>query len=310
LALIVDSNPEVARAAGLECGVPYHTDPLVALRDPAIEAVEICTASDSHAALISAAAAAGKAIFCEKPIALSLEDADAALATVAAAAVPLQIGHMRRFDPAYQEAKRIIDAGEIGRPFSFRSASLDGGISPSREFLARCGGIMVDVALHDFDLARWLMGDEVVEVHATGAVVLHETLREFNDVDIAVISLRFARGGIGVVQVSHTAVYGYDIATEVGGERGAVRAGELRYNDVWHYGPSGRVSHDTVPGFHERFAHAYLTELIDFVQAVREGVPPAMSGGNARAALAIAIAARTSLQEGRTVRLDEMMPRR
>lgn len=306
LELVVDVDEEVARAGGTLCDTPYATDPRAALAEPGIEAVEICTASDTHADLIVAAAQAGKAIFCEKPIALSLADADRALAAVEDAGVPLQIGFMRRYDPAYREAKRLIDEGRIGRPLTFRSASLDGVISPSRHFLERCGGIFVDVALHDFDLARWLMHDDVVEVHATGAVLVHEILREVDDVDNAVATLRFASGGIGMVQVSHTAIHGYDISTEVLGASGGVRAGELRHTDVWRYDGAGRVSHDIVPNFPDRFAAAYLQELIDFATSVREGRSPLAGGVDARAALAIALAARRSLQEGRTVQVSEM----
>jgi scyllo-inositol 2-dehydrogenase (NAD+) len=303
LALVVDADPLAAQRTGERLGVPYATSIEAALDDRAIDALEICTASDSHADDTAAAARAGKAIFCEKPIALSLEDADRALAAVAEAGVYLQIGHMRRFDPAYREAKRLIDEGRIGRPIVFRAASLDASISPSRDFLARCGGIFLDVALHDFDLARWLMGDEVVEVHATGAVLVHEVLREVDDVDTAITTLRFASGAIGVVQTSHTAAYGYDIATEVTGERGAVRAGDLRQSDVWRFDREGRVSHDIWSSFPERFGAAYLQELVEFVACVREGRPSPMSGADARAALAIALAARQSLHEGRAVQV-------
>jgi len=132
---------------------------------------------------------------------------------------------------------------------------------------------------------------------------VHQVLREVNDVDNAVATLRFSRGGLGVVQASHTAVYGYDIITEVTGNRGAVRAGDLRRNDVWMYGPDGRVSHDTVPNFPERFGGAYLNELIDFVDCVRTGRTPLVGGHDARAALAVAIAARTSLHENRPVKV-------
>lgn len=303
LAMVVDTNHDVARAMGEELGVPSATDPDVAFADPSIDAVEICTASDSHAGLIVAAARAGKAIFCEKPIALNLEDADRALAAVEAAGVPLQIGLMRRYDPAYLEARRLIAAGSIGRPIVFRAVSLDGTISPSREFLVRCGGIFLDVALHDFDLARWLMDDEVVEVRAEGDVLMHEALREVGDVDTAFVTLRFAKGALGLVQVSHTAAYGYDISTEVSGTEGAVRAGELRHTDVWRFDGEGRVSHDIVPSFPERFAAAYLAELADFVACVREGRAPAATGRAARAALAIALAARQSLRDSASVRL-------
>lgn len=303
LAVVVDVNEEAARHAGALCGVPYSTDYAAVLADDSIAAVEICTATDNHPEAIVAAARAGKHIFCEKPIALDLDSADRAIAAAGKAGVLLQIGFMRRYDPAYQEARRLIDAGRIGRPYAFRSASLDGSISPSRDFLERNGGIFLDVSIHDFDLARWLMGDEVVEVYAMGGVLQHAILREVGDVDHAVATLRFAGGGIGVVEASHSAVYGYDIATEVSGERGAVRAGELRQHDVWYYDAEGRVSHDVYPNFPQRFGQAYLQELIDFVACVRESKTPLVGGADARAALAIAIAARQSLQEGRPVRL-------
>lgn len=303
LAVIVDVDEEAARRAGTLCGVTYTTDYAAVLADESIVAVEICTATDSHAEMIEAAARAGKHIFCEKPIALSLADADRAIAATEKAGVMLQIGFMRRYDPSYREAKRLIDSGQIGQPLTFRSSSRDRGISPSRDFLERCGGIFVDVSLHDFDLARWMMGDEVEDVTAMGAVLVHHVLREVNDVDNAVATLRFAGGGIGVVEASHTAVYGYDIATEVYGEKGAVRADQLRYTNVWHYDAEGRVSHDITPHFHERFAVAYLQELIEFIECVREGRTPLSGGRDARAALAVALAARQSLHEGQTMRV-------
>lgn len=303
LRAVVDIDEDLARRAGGLCDVPHTTDYRAVLADETIAAVEICTPTDTHADLIVAAAEAGKDIFCEKPIALTLADTDRAVAAVEGAGVLLQIGFMRRYDPAYQEARRLIDADRIGRPLTFRGASLDGSISPSRDFLARCGGIFLDVSIHDFDLARWLMGDEVVAVYATGAVLVHEALREVGDIDNAVATLRFAGGGIGVVQVSHTAVYGYDIATEVSGERGAVRTDALRGHDVWLYDAGGRVAHDTVPGFPERFAAAYLAELVDWVECIRERRAPLVGGADARAALAVALAARQSLWDGQPVRV-------
>lgn len=305
LVLVVDGDPAVARAVGERLGVRWDSDPGGAFGDPEIDAVVISTASDSHASLIVAAASAGKATFCEKPIALNLADADRAIAAVKRAGVPLQIGFMRRYDPAYTEAKQLIMSGQIGTALTFRAASLDGSISTSRDFLERCGGIMLDVALHDFDLARWLMDDEVVEVYATGAVLVHQVLRDIGDVDNAAVTLRFSKGGIGIVQVSHTAVYGYDIATEVIGTAGAVRAGELRRTDLWHFSGDGRVRHDTMPSFLERFAPAYRQELAAFAIAVRNGNSPQPSGHDGRAALAVALAARRSLGAGHPIRVEE-----
>lgn len=306
LRVVVDIDPDLARKAGEACGVDHTTDVDSVLSDSEITAVEICTATDTHADLIVAAAHAGKHIFCEKPIAVTLPDADRAVQAAREANVLLQIGFMRRYDPSFREAKRLIDAGHIGTPVSFRSQSSDGLISPSRDFLARNGGIFLDVGVHDFDMARWMMNDEVVSVYATGAVLVHQVLREFNDVDHGVALLHFQRGGIGIVQVNHTGMYGYDIVTEVGGDRATVRAGDVRDHAVWLYDSQGRVSHDTIPNFPERFAAAYLEELIEFVRCVQHNEEPDCTGEDARAALAISLAARQSLREGHAVVLGPL----
>src|SRR6266581_9038418 len=190
---------------------------------PELDAVVIATPTSTHYDLVIAAAAAGKAIFCEKPLALTLEETYAALEAVARADVPLQIGFMRRFDAGYQKAKTLIDGGLIGSPVTFKSLSRD-PFCPRSEYAspAQSGGLIFDMAIHDFALARWLIGSEVERVTAEGALLVCKDLEAVGDIDNALINLRFMSGALGNVEVSRNAFYGYDIRTEILGSEGAV----------------------------------------------------------------------------------------
>ena len=231
LAAVADPDP-VARAAvkselspGL--GVPIATaEPGDIFGRADIDAVIIATPTSTHAELVVAAAQAGKAIFCEKPLALSLEQTHAALAAVEHAGVLLQVGFMRRFDPAYQQARALIDAGRIGRPITFKAVGRDPSCPPL-EYAnpAHSGGLVLDMGIHDFDLARWLMSSEVERVSAEGALLVCDEFSKVGDIDNAVINLRFASGALGNVEVSRNARYGYDVWTEVLGTEGAVIVG-------------------------------------------------------------------------------------
>src|SRR6201981_733058 len=185
-----------------------------------VDAVIICTPTDTHAALIEAAAETGKAVFCEKPVALDLTRTQQALATVAEKGVPFQIGFQRRFDSGYAEAKRRIEAGVLGRLDQFRTVGRDPA-PPPREYLAQSGGLVLDQTIYELDITRFLMGD-VTEVNAWGSVRFHRDADELGDIDTATTLLRFASGALGVVENSRRAVYGYDIVTEVFGENGKI----------------------------------------------------------------------------------------
>jgi predicted dehydrogenase len=255
------------------------------------------------------AAAAGKAIFCEKPPALTLAETDEMIAAADRAGVHLQVGFMRRFDAGYLEAKRRIDAGVIGRPVAIRSIGRD----PHRTSLEYArpsvsGGLVVDMAIHDFDSVRWLMGDEVESVYCETASLVYPELRDVGDVDTAMISLRFAGGALGHVEVSRTAAYGYDIRCEIVGSAGALQVGYLQQTPVLTLTRDG-VRHDVVPHFPERFGPAYIRQIERFVESVRTGRPPEMAPRDARAALAIALAATLSQAEGRAVAVSEMRQR-
>lgn len=273
---------------------------------PEVEAVVIASPAKLHAEAIGIAAAAGKAILCEKPLAPSLDDADRALAAVQKAGVALQLGFMRRYDPAYADAKRRIEAGEIGDPLIFKAIGRDPEPPPPSYFQSGLsGGLFVDSSIHDFDLARWLLQDEVVSVQATGGVVACPELAAEGDIDVGLVNLRFARGGVGNVESFRQARYGYDIRTEIVGSKGTLQIG------FFHGGAQPVLTESSAPaGMHRhfltRFGEAYYREVRDFVQRILKGQPPRVSGLAGRHALAIALAAERSLQESRVVSMAEL----
>ncbi len=281
-------------------------DALELFRLPELDAVVIATPTSTHHDLVIAAANAGKAIFCEKPLALTLEEHHRVLGAIARARVPLQVGFMRRFDAAYQKAKAMIVEGRIGHPITFQSIGRD-PFCPQREYAdpASSGGLIVDMAIHDFDLARWLMGSEVERVSAEGALLVCEELAQVGDIDNAVITLRFASGALGTVEVSRNAFYGYDIRTEVLGSEGAITIGAHQLTPVVLLTRSG-AQHDVVPYLMERFGDAYRAQMQHFVNCLRDGQLPSVGGADALAALEIGVAATRAYQIGHPVTLSEL----
>jgi scyllo-inositol 2-dehydrogenase (NAD+) len=305
LIAVADLNASRARAVAAELGVEAceSAEALLARRD--VEAVVISSPPKFHVSAILAAAAAGKHIFCEKPLALTVDEADAALEAVARVATFLQVGHMRRYDPAYAEAKKRIAAGEIGRVVIFKSLGRDYESSPSTASQTPINGTLFhDSSSHDFDMARWLTDDEVTEVHAfSGALAMPET-RQFDAFDSGVINLRFVGGAIGNVESFMHAQYGYDVRTEVVGTMGTLQIGQLQQTPLVVLTRS-HSSQDVITHWLVRFAEAYRRELSDFVRNVREGRPPAVSGRDGRQSVAIAVAAIESQREGRVVRVRQ-----
>lgn len=273
---------------------------------PELDAVVIATPTNTHHKLILAAAAAGKAIFCEKPLALTLEETRGALEAVAQTHVPLQIGFMRRFDAGYQKAKTLIDSGMIGSPVTFKSLSRD-PFCPRKEYAhpAQSGGLIFDMGIHDFDLARWLMGSEVERVTADGALLVCKELESVGDIDNALITLRFMSGALGNVEVSRNAFYGYDIRTEVLGSEGAVMIGVHQHTPVVLFTRAG-AQHDVTPYLMERFGDAYRAQLQHFVHCLSSGQSPSVGAADALAACEIGIAATRAYQTGDTVTLSEL----
>lgn len=301
---LVDSDPRrLSAAANLFPDAAACTDVSQVLDDPNIEAVVLATNTDSHASLVRDAAAAGKHIFCEKPLALNLADATSAQDAARRAGVVLRLGFMRRFDPALGRAKELIAAGDIGRPLFFRASSCDGQISESNDFLASCGGLLLDVALHDFDLAEWLMDRPIQSLSCVGEVAVHERLRAYDDVDTALVTLEFQGGGLGSIYVSHTASYGYDIATEVVGSEQTVRTGTVLRDHLTLLSSDGRQHRDTFRDFLDRYADAYRLELADFVRLLTglSHRPDAADGAVGVRTLQLALAARQALHQHSTV---------
>jgi inositol 2-dehydrogenase len=298
---VAETRSQVADELGIS---PAFADPRELLALPELDAVVITTPTSTHHDLVIAAAEAGKAIFCEKPLALTLADTRSALEAVERAQVPLQVGFMRRFDAAYQKARAMIESGQIGYPVTFKSVGRD-PFCPQPEYAdpAKSGGLILDMAIHDFDLARWLMGSEVERVTAEGTTLVCNTLASVGDIDNAVINLRFVSGALGNVEVSRNAFYGYDIRTEVLGSEGAVMIGTHQHTPVLLLTRAG-AQHDITPYLMERFGDAYRAQLQHFVDCLSSGQPPLVSGADALAAFEIGIAATQSYQTERTVTLS------
>jgi inositol 2-dehydrogenase len=292
-------------AEELECKA-WTADYRALLQDPAIEAVFVTSSTSTHREVVVAAAEAGKAIFCEKPIALTLEDTDAMIAAIEGSGVMFQAGFMRLFDSGYLAAKEKIEAGIIGRPVTFKSIGRD-PFCPDLEYArpSVSGGLILDMAIHDFDLGRWLMADEVKRVYTEGGTLAFPQLNTVGDIDNAVVNMLFDGGGLGNVEVSRNALYGYDIRTEILGTEGGLTVGYYQQTPLVIMTTQG-IQHDMVPYIVQRFGAAYRAQTHDFVQRVRDGREPAVDAHDARAALVIGLAATRSYHESRVVELVEI----
>jgi myo-inositol 2-dehydrogenase/D-chiro-inositol 1-dehydrogenase len=302
---VCDIRLEVAQAVADECGIQRVVrDYRELLTDETIEAVLIATSTPTHAMIIKDCAAAGKQIFCEKPLALELADIDDALAEVEKAGVKLQVGFNRRFDKSYQKVHEIVASGEIGRPCILKITNRDPDF-PAMEFMRASGGIFLDLAIHDFDMIRYQVG-EVDEVYAMGSVLINPELNEFNDVDTAIVSLRFTNGAVGSIDNSRKAVYGYDQRLEVFCSNGTAIAENETESTVVKGNTSGFLSAKPPYFFMQRYAPCYVEEVRQFIECVRDDKPTPTTGADGRAAVVIGYAAGKSLRENRPVRINEI----
>ncbi len=304
--MVVVADPDgdaAARGCLLARAQRASTDPVEAIHDPAVEAVVIVTPTSTHATLIEAALNAGKAVWCEKPIALDLAESARIVDVWRAVAIPVQFGFMRRFDPGYVRAKALIDAGELGRLEQFRAYSRD-TYPPSLAFLLTAGGSFLDMAIHDFDLARFLVG-EVEEVHAWASVLFDDRFAQAGDFDTAVTMLRFRSGALGVVETARHSAWGYDIRTEVAGAVGKVVVDGSEKTPATHL---RRVAseRDLYESFPDRFETAFRRELEAFFEALGAGRTPVPGPDDALEAMRLAVAATRSWAERRPVALDEI----
>jgi myo-inositol 2-dehydrogenase/D-chiro-inositol 1-dehydrogenase len=303
---IADVNREAAQAVAARCGIPTVTGSSEEiLANPEIEAVLICSSTNTHADLIIQAAQAGKHIFCEKPIAHSLSQIDGALEAVEQAGVKLQIGFNRRFDANFARVRQAVESGEIGTPRMMHIISRDPA-PPPLSYIRVSGGMFMDMTIHDFDMARFLIGDEVEEVYTAGAVMVDPEIGEAGDLDTALIVLRFRSGVIGTIDNSRQAAYGYDQRVEILGSRGSI-ATENRYPNQAVVSTATEVRKDLPLNFFmDRYTESYADEVRAFVQAVREDRPTPVAGADGRVAVVMGLAARKSYDEHRPVRLDEL----
>ena len=304
LIAVADASAERARQVASELEIEHCYNSLEAMLEcKEIDAVLIATPDKLHAPAIVTAARAGKDILCEKPLAVNLVDAHAALEAVAKARVRLQIGFMRRYDPAYAVAKKRIEAGEIGVPVIFKSVGRDKDAPPLAAYQSNVNGmVFYNNTIHDFDLARWLMGDEIAEVHSYTTVAIRPEVAQYGDVVASVVNLKYEKGAIGNVESYVQAVYGYDVRTEIVGSKGSILVGSLQQTPATFLTANGgtRILADH---FLTRFADAYLAEVRDFVQSMLQDRPPRVSGEDGLKALAIAVAAENSHRESKPVKV-------
>jgi inositol 2-dehydrogenase len=300
LVRVVDADEARAREAGNRLGTSWSTSFEDLLGDAKIDGVVIATPTPRHVEMVERAAAAGKHVFCEKPISLDLPSTLSAIEAARRGGIIFQVGFHRRFDPDWTAAAARIRAGQLGNVFLFRTTLRDMR-PPAVEYIRASGGFFVDVTIHDLDTARWLVG-EIEEVTAFGAALSDPAFAELGDVDNAIVALRFASGALGVIDGSRVAGYGYECSTEVMGSRATVRIGQhRRANNVWLTPGSAAV--DWMTDFTERHATAYALELEDFAAAIRDGRPPAVTGDDGLAAFVLAQACDRSRREARTIRV-------
>jgi inositol 2-dehydrogenase len=305
LVAVSDIREEVAseQAGRLGCQ-SWYTDFRDLLNDETVDAILVVTPTSLHKEVVVAAAQAGKAIFCEKPLSLSVDECVEMGEVVDQTGVFFQMGFMRRFDSAYVAAKRKIEAGVIGKTVQYKSTSRD-RVRPDLDYLRpeHSGGLFVDMGIHDFDIARWLVG-EVKSVYTVAGVLAYPEMKEIGDVDNAIVNMYFENGALGAVDLSRNAIYGYDIHTEVLGTDGTLQMGYLRETPM-QVMKDNQITHDTVQGFYERFEKSYIDQLANFVENVLHGSEPAITAADGIAALKIALAATRSFQENRPVELSE-----
>lgn len=295
-----DSLHEWAENLGIENVTKDYKD---IINDPAINAVFICSSTDTHVQLIVEAAAANKHIFCEKPISLDIEETKIALEAVKKAGVKLQVGFNRRFDKQYRALYQAVQENKVGDPHVIKITSRDPE-PPSEEYVKRSGGLFIDMAIHDFDMARFISGSEVEEVYVQGAVLINESFKQYGDVDTAIITLKFKNGALGVIDNSRKAVYGYDQRLEVFGSKGCASISNETASTVEISSIDGVNKEKPKHFFIERYLDAYIAETQEFISSILQNKPVSVSGYDALQAERIALAAKESFQTGKPIKLE------
>jgi len=303
---IADIFVEAAEKCAADLGIPSAVkDHRAIMENGEIEAVVICSSTDTHSQFIEEAAAAGKHIFCEKPIDFDLGRIDRALEAVDRAGVKLQIGFNRRFDPSFKRVRDMVAEGEVGAPHIVHIMSRDPA-PPPVEYIKVSGGIFLDMTIHDFDMARYLIGDEVEEVYATGGVMIDPQIGEAGDIDTALVTLRYANGAVGSIDNSRQAVYGYDQRVEVFGSKGGVVVSNLTPDNAIYSNAGGVHAAKPLYFFIERYTEAYIAEMKEFIACILEDKSPSVTGIDGRIPVVMGLAAWKSYRENRPVKLSEI----
>jgi scyllo-inositol 2-dehydrogenase (NAD+) len=302
LVAIADASAERARLVAEELEIEnWYSNLESMLERKDLDAVLIATPDKFHAKAVETAVHAGKDVLCEKPLALNLGDARAAVDAVAKAGRRLQVGFMRRYDPAYAAAMKRIEAGEIGVPVIFKSLGRDKEWGPIAAYQSRINGMLFYTnTIHDFDLARWLMQDEVSAVHAFTTATIRPELATYGDLVASVVNLTYRRGAIGNVESYAQAVYGYDVRTEIVGSKGSIFVGSLQQAPAVFLTARGG-ERSLADHFLARFADAYLAEVRDFVHNMLHDLAPRVTGDDGLKALAIAVAAEKSYLQAQPI---------
>ena len=305
LVAVADAMAPAAQAIADQYGCEVRTiAAILAAKD--IDAVVICTPTDTHADLIEQFVQAGKAVFCEKPIDLSLDRVKACLTVVRKAKGTLMVGFNRRFDPHFMAVRAEIDKGSIGAVEMVTITSRDPG-APPVDYIKRSGGIFRDMTIHDFDMARYLLGEEITEVSAMAAVLVDPAIGAAGDSDSVQVMLKTASGKMAIISNSRRATYGYDQRIEVHGSKGVVSAENQRPVSIELANGSGYTRPPLHDFFMTRYTEAYAAEIGAFIDAVVAKTPAAPSGEDGLLALALAEAALLSVKEGRTVKVTEVI---
>jgi myo-inositol 2-dehydrogenase/D-chiro-inositol 1-dehydrogenase len=298
LAAVADVDQKAAQNVAGEAKV--YSDFHEMVRDASVDAILVCTPPFLKMEITKAAAEAGKSIFCEKPIAVTLEDANEMINLVVKGGIKFQVGYQRRFDPSYMRAKGAMESGELGKLLLLKEHNRDppGPILGWSAMPAKSGGIFMDTTTHDFDAVRWLSGSEVERVYAEGAALVYDELRKNGDFDTTTVVMKLANGALAYVDSCYTTVYGFDSRLEMLGTKAAayVDIGEKSFTHIRK--PDG-TSNEYFDGFASRWAQAYRDEIADFVDCVRSDRDVKVDISDGRAALKIGLAARASIAEGR-----------
>ena len=297
LVVISDVFESAAKTQAEKLGIRYTTDYKEILADPTIDAVFICSSTDTHSPISIEAAQAGKHIFCEKPIDHDLDKIKAVLEAVTKAGVKYQVGFNRRFDRNFHHVHEVVKEGGVGDVHIVKVTSRDPE-PPSLAYVKVSGGIFMDMAIHDFDMVRYLSGSEVTEVSAVGTCLINPQIAEAGDVDTCIVTLRFENGAIGVIDCSRQAVYGYDQRVEVFGSKGCITADNETANNTTLYTVDGVKKEKPLWFFLERYNEAYIQEEIDFVDSCLNDKPTVVGAFDGLQPVLIAMAAKESCEKG------------